>query len=90
MAAVTCPLDEGERLEFLPAFLSSCLWCKIYFVWRSNLKDEGDNHLIELAVAGGAKYIITSNVRDFKSGELIFDELKVVTPQTFIKESLWV
>ena len=85
-----CPLDEGERLEFLSAFLSCCLWCKIYFAWRPNLKDEGDNHLIELAVAGGAKYIITSNVRDFKSGELIFDELKVVTPQTFIKESLWV
>lgn len=84
-----CPFDKGERLEFVSAFLSGCQWCKIYFGWRPNLKDEGDNHLIELAVAGGASYIITSNVRDFKNGELIFDGLKVVTPQQFIKESLW-
>lgn len=85
-----CPLDSDERLEFLSAFLSSSQWCKIYFGWRPNLRDEGDNHLIELAVAGGAHYIITSNVRDFKNGELAFDELSVVTPQQFIKESPWV
>ena len=84
-----CPFDDSERLEFLSAFLSCCQWCKIYFGWRPNLKDEGDNHLIELAIAGGANYIITNNVRDFKSGELVFDGLKVVTPQAFIKESLW-
>ena len=85
-----CPLDGDERLEFLSAFLACCQWCKIYFGWRPNLRDEGDNHLIELAVAGGAHYIITSNVRDLKNGELAFDELKVVTPQQFIKESPWV
>ncbi|MGB3919078.1 MAG: putative toxin-antitoxin system toxin component, PIN family [Thiothrix litoralis] len=84
-----CPFDEDERMEFLSAFLACCQWCKIYFGWRPNLPDEGDNHLIELAVAGGAKYIITTNVRDFKNGELLFDELNIVTPQQFIKEALW-
>lgn len=84
-----CPLDSDERMDFLAAFLSGCQWCRIYFGWRPNLQDEGDNHLIELAVAGGASYIITTNVRDFKNGELVFDSLKVVTPQEFIKEALW-
>lgn len=85
-----CPLNGDERLEFLSAFLSCCQWCKIYFGWRPNLRDEGDNHLIELAIAGGAQYIITSNVRDLKNGELAFDGLCVVTPQQFMKESPWV
>ncbi|PWR00572.1 putative toxin-antitoxin system toxin component, PIN family [Leucothrix pacifica] len=85
-----CPLNGDERLEFLSAFLSCCQWCKIYFGWRPNLRDEGDNHLIELAIAGGAQYIITSNVRDLKNGELAFDGLSVVTPQQFMKESPWV
>lgn len=84
-----CPFDADERMEFLSAFLACCQWCKIYFGWRPNLQDEGDNHLIELAIAGGANYIITTNVRDFKSGELLFDGLNIVTPQQFIKEALW-
>ncbi len=84
-----CPFDGDERMEFLSAFLACCQWCKIYFGWRPNLQDEGDNHLIELAVAGGANYIITTNVRDFKNGELLFDGLNIVTPQQFIKEALW-
>lgn len=84
-----CPFDRDERMEFLSAFLACCQWCRIYFGWRPNLPDEGDNHLVELAVAGGAKYIITTNVRDFKNGELVFDGFSAVTPQQFIKESLW-
>ena len=84
-----CPFDGDERMEFLSAFLACCQWCKIYFGWRPNLQDEGDNHLIELAVAGGANYIVTTNVRDFKNGELLFDGLNIVTPQQFIKEALW-
>lgn len=83
------PLNRGEREELLASFLSCCQWTKIYFNWRPNLKDEKDNHIIELAVAGGAKQIITQNVRDFISGELKFPELEIVTPEMFIKEAKW-
>ncbi len=84
-----CLLNEQERFVFLTAFMNCCQWSKIYFRWRPNLKDEGDNHLIELAIAGGAKYIVTHNIKDLKSGELFFKGLEIVTPEYFIKEVVW-
>ncbi len=69
--------------------MKCCRWCRIYYTWRPNLQDEGDNHIIELAVAGGAGYIITKNIKDLKSGELLFDNLRIVTPDEFIEEALW-
>lgn len=83
------PLNREEREELLASFLSCCQWTKIYFSWRPNLKDEKDNHIIELAVAGGAKQIITQNIRDFISGELKFPELEIITPEMFVKEIKW-
>ncbi|XOF34079.1 MAG: putative toxin-antitoxin system toxin component, PIN family [Candidatus Electrothrix sp. YB6] len=87
----SCVLDEGTRREFLRAYMRCCRWCRIYYNWRPNLQDEdeGDNHIIELAVGGGADCIITKNIRDLKSGELLFDNLRIVTPDEFIEEALW-
>lgn len=60
-------------------------WQKIYYRFRPNLKDEADNMLVELAVASGAKFIITSNIKDFTiRSDLNFDDLKIVTPVQFI------
>jgi putative PIN family toxin of toxin-antitoxin system len=42
-------LTVSERKELLDIFLGTCRWTRIYFGWRPNLRDEGDNHLIELA-----------------------------------------
>jgi putative PIN family toxin of toxin-antitoxin system len=75
-----CPLSAPDRDRLLDAFLSRCDWVSIYFLWRPNLRDEGDNHLIELAVAGGAAAIVTNNTRDLKSGELAFPALKILKP----------
>ena len=79
-------LDTGERDELLDIFLSVCRWTRIYYGWRPNLQDEGDNHLVELAVAGGAEYIVTRNLRDVARMELLFPGLKVVFPETLLKE----
>ena len=81
----TCRLDAAERRELLDIFLSACRWTRIYFGWRPNLVDEGDNHLIELAVAGGASHIVTRNVKDFQARELRFPGLAAVTPAQFLK-----
>jgi hypothetical protein len=38
----------------------------VYFLWRPNLPDEADNHLIELALAGAAQTIVTHNLNDLQ------------------------
>lgn len=45
------PLSMDERSVLVEAFVSVCEWVPIFFLWRPNLTDEGDNHLIELGVA---------------------------------------
>jgi putative PIN family toxin of toxin-antitoxin system len=81
-----CPLTAGEREQLLDAFLSVCTWVPIYYLWRPNLPDEGDNHVVELAVAGGARAIVTQNVRDFRRGELRFPGLSVLTAADFLAQ----
>ena len=60
-------------------------WIPIYFLWRPNLADEQDNHIIELAVAGNAPIIATKNIKDFKSAELNFPELSILKPEQVIR-----
>lgn len=79
-------LDAAERDELLDIFLACCEWTRIYFGWRPNLPDEGDNHLVELAIAGGAHYIVTRNLRDVARMELKFPTLQVVSPEDFLEE----
>ena len=59
---------------------------RVYYLWRPNLPDEGDNHLVELAIAGGADTIVTNNVRDVRRGELTFPSLRILTPSEFLKD----
>lgn len=79
-------LSEEEREELFDAFLSVCKWVPIYYLWRPNLPDEADNHLIELAIAGNARWIITGNTKDFSFGEIRLPGCEFVTPSTFLKE----
>ena len=81
-----CRLSPAERDELLDIFVATCRWTRIYFGWRPNAPDEGDNHLVELAVAGGAQRIVTRNLRDLRRLELKFPELVAVTPEQFLKE----
>ena len=77
-------LSLDGRTVLLDAFLASCQWTPIYYLWRPNLRDEGDNHIIELAVAGGASIIITANIRDFAKPALVFPGLDVCTASEFL------
>lgn len=79
-------ITSEDRAVLLDAFLSVCEWVSITFLWRPNLPDESDNHLIELAVAGHAGLVITGNTKDISGGELIFDTIRIVTPSAWLKE----
>jgi len=79
-----CPLSPGEREALFSAFLSVADWIKVYFLWRPNLPDEADNHLVELALAGAAQTIVTHNLSDLQQGELHFPNLIIQTPRQFL------
>jgi putative PIN family toxin of toxin-antitoxin system len=80
-----CPLNPQEIRELLNSLYSVCQWVSVYFLWRPNLKDEGDNFLIELALAGNADVIISNNVKDLHSAEIIFPELRILTPEQMLR-----
>lgn len=84
-------LSAKERDALFDAFLSVCHWVRVSYLWRPNLKDEADNHLVELAVAGNANWVITRNVRDVAYGELSFPGLKIGNAGAFLDEwrSTW-
>lgn len=79
-------LNASERETLLDIFLGKCAMIDIYYRWRPNLRDENDNHLIELAVAGRADVIVTNNLRDFRDPELRFDRPRIMTPQAMLSE----
>ena len=80
------PIGPEDRAALLDAVLGVCQWINISYLWRPNLRDESDNHLVELAVAGNAAWIVTGNERDVAAGELVFDGFRVVTPGAWLKE----
>lgn len=86
---VKSPLTALERRYLFEALLSVSEWIKVYYLWRPNLPDEGDNHLIELAVAGGADAIVTNNTGDLKNSELLFAHVSIFTPSQFLEAISW-
>jgi len=81
-----CRPNLAERNELLDIFLAAFIWTRIYYAWRPNLPDEADNHLVELAVAGGARFVVRRNLRAVAGMELKFPGLRVVSPEDFLKE----
>ncbi|WP_409996934.1 putative toxin-antitoxin system toxin component, PIN family [Leptospira sp. 85282-16] len=75
--------DINLVLDFL-AFVATPF--SINYLLRPNLSDENDNLFVELAFASNSRYLITSNIKDFKlKNELKFDSFKVITPTDFAK-----
>ena len=79
-----CSLSIKEQEELFQAFLSTCKWNEIFYLWRPNLDDENDDFLIELAVASNSSVIVTDNIKDIEHGELKFD-IEVLTPKQFVE-----
>ena len=71
--------DSGDFLDY---FLSECVECRIHFLWRPHLPDPKDDLVLELALAGGAPFIITHNTRDFPNLDAL--GIRAVTPDGFL------
>ena len=52
---------------------------KLHFLWRPFLKDSFDDKVLETAVNGQAKAIITYNTKDFTGVKKYFD-IDILTP----------
>lgn len=56
---------------------------KIYYLWRPFLNDPYDDHILEVAVAASADFIVTFNTKDFKDVDQF--GLKAITPDELLK-----
>ena len=57
---------------------------RIHFLWRPQLRDVKDDHILELAVAAGGVDIITHKVKDFHAAQAL--GVRVVTPSVALGE----
>ena len=58
------PTDQ-EVQTFVTAVIAMAAPVKIHFLWRPQLRDAGDEMVLETAVNGGADALITFNIRDY-------------------------
>lgn len=79
------PVTAAEREALLDDFCAAAMWQPVYFRWRPNLSDPADDHVLELAIAGGVEHLVTHNIHDFGRGELKFTSPRVVTPAQHLK-----
>ena len=42
---------------------------RVFFTWRPHLPDPDDDHVLEVAIAAGSRFIITHNHKDFKGSD---------------------
>lgn len=78
--------SKEDRVQVLAALVAAGRWAKIYNGWRPNLPDPGDDYRIELAVAGGARVVISHNVHDLRRAELRWRSCVVSTPSECLEE----
>ena len=57
---------------------------RIHFLWRPQLPDPKDDHILELAVAGGSADIVTHNVSDF--GAAVSFGVRIIRPADLLGE----
>jgi predicted nucleic acid-binding protein len=57
---------------------------KIHFLWRPQLSDPKDDHVLELAVAAGGADIVTHNVNDFTEASSF--GIRIITPAQLLGE----
>ena len=57
---------------------------KVFYLWRPFLRDPFYDHILEVALAGNCKYIVTFNKKDFLGIEEF--GIKAVTPYEYLNK----
>ena len=79
-------VDESMALGFVRYLASIAHLQQVHFLWRPFLRDADDDMVLECAVASGAKYIVTHNIKDFRRASEL--GVKAVTPFQFLNSVL--
>ena len=77
-------LSEREVEIFLDAAVAMAEPVKTHFLWRPQLRDPGDEMVLETAVNGRADALVTFNVRDFQTVPAWFG-IEVMIPREAIR-----
>ena len=55
---------------------------EVFFLWRPQLKDPGDDFVLEIAVAANCDAIVTHNLRDFAASSHL--GVRALSPAQFL------
>ena len=65
---VAAQLSEKEVAQFLDGLAALAEPVESHFLWRPQLRDPGDEMVLEAAVNGRADAVVTFNIRDYGGG----------------------
>jgi putative PIN family toxin of toxin-antitoxin system len=77
------PYTKEEATQIIDRLYYVATLKEIYYLWRPFLRDAGDDHVLELAVASGCVPIVTFNTKDFNGAERF--GVDVMTPQSYLE-----
>jgi putative PIN family toxin of toxin-antitoxin system len=77
-------LGDNEIEKILDNLCALGDFQKIYFLWRPQLSDPKDDHILELAIASNVKFIVTHNIKDFK--QVTKFGIHVLTPKHLLEK----
>lgn len=77
------PFSSEEIDDFIDSLCAVGRNHAIFFLWRPQLRDPGDEMVLEVAVTGRCEYIVTYNLRDFAGSEKL--GVRAITPMQFLR-----
>jgi putative PIN family toxin of toxin-antitoxin system len=77
-------LNAAQGAIFVDAVVALSEPVKTHFLWRPQLRDPGDEMVLEAAVNGRADALVTFNVRDFGAAPAHFG-IEVLLPRDALK-----
>jgi putative PIN family toxin of toxin-antitoxin system len=77
------PYGVGEIRRFIDYFCAVSDRRRVHFLWRPLLPDANDDMVLEAAVAGRCRHIVTFNVRDFAGTERF--GIRALPPTEFLR-----
>lgn len=77
-------VSDSDIEDFIDYLCAVGIKTKIFYLWRPYLKDQFDDHVLELAISAGAERVVTYNKRDFLRAEDL--GIKIQTPKEFLAE----